>query len=203
MTETATAYLDLSVDDCTAGVVGYDLNPDTGIAWNHELILAVISQYGPKLRIYLSGYLRTPADIDDMMQELYIRLMNYREISDIESIKAFVFTIASNLLKDRARRSYTRAAKCSTSIDGIDIPVEVANPEKILEDQDELEHMYHIIGRLQPNCRKALLLHRDEGLSYKEIALCMGVTVSMVEKHIMEALRELRLALPQYARPSH
>jgi len=48
------------------------------------------------------------------------------------------------------------------------------------------------LAGLKPNTREAFELHRIHGNSYAEIALQMGVSVSMVEKHIMAAIAALR-----------
>lgn len=184
--------------ECLAVEHNYDSVPgaaygnDARSAWQNAVVSEIVTEYGPHLRFYLSRSLRSPEDVEDMLQELYFRVADYADLANVESIKAFVFTIAANLLRDRSRRSYTRAAKCSVSTDTLEIPVETSDPERIIEDRDNLDQAYRVINRLQPNCRKAFLLHRIDGLSYKEIALKMGVTVSMVEKHIIEALKQLR-----------
>ena len=170
----------------------YDTDPAPDISWNHELLAEVIKEYTPRLRIYLSRNLRIYEDVDDLMQELYIRVMMYPDPSNINSIKAFIFTIATNLLRDKSRRSCTRVSMHSVSLDDVDIPVESADPTRILEDRNALKHMEHAIDELQPNCKKAFVESRFEEKSYKEIAFGLGVSVSMVEKHIIEALKQIR-----------
>ena len=49
-----------------------------------------------------------------------------------------------------------------------------------------------VIRALPPRTRDAFLLHRFEDLTYRQIAGRLGVSVSMVEKHIAEALRQLK-----------
>jgi len=191
--ETAGEYIDLGYSDRADTVCSG--NGTSDLTWNNELLSEVIEEYGAKLRIYLANNLRVYEDVDDLLQELYIRLMTYPELEKVESIKSFVFTIAKNLLRDKSRRAYTRAAKLSVSIDSVDIPIESTNPERIALDQDELKRMSRVIALLPPNCKKAFLLHRIDGCSHKEIALNMGVSTSMVEKHIIEARKQVRIAV--------
>ena len=50
------------------------------------------------------------------------------------------------------------------------------------------------LARMSPACRRALLMHRFDGLTYGAIAKCLGVSVSMVEKYISAALVDLRMS---------
>jgi RNA polymerase sigma-70 factor (ECF subfamily) len=43
----------------------------------------------------------------------------------------------------------------------------------------------------EPQTREAFLLHRVEGLSYREIAARLGITAEAVERHVADALYEL------------
>ena len=127
-----------------------------------------------------------------MLQDVFVRVIDYPSLSHVKSTKAFVFIVAANLLKDRNRRSYTQAAKCTTTIDNVELSVETTDPARVFEAREDLLEMSRTLDKLKPNTKKTFLLHRLEGLSHKEIALHMRVTTSMVEKHIMESLKQLR-----------
>ncbi len=159
-----------------------------------QLIINIVEEYGPSLRTYLSRWLRSPHDVEDLLQDVFIRVMNYPNLSTVESTKAFVFIVAANLLKDRNRRSYTKAAKLTTTIDNVELAAETSDPVRVLQGQEDLAKLSRTLDKLKPNTKKAFLLHRLDGHSHKEIALQMRVTTSMVEKHIMEGLKQLRLA---------
>ena len=76
----------------------------------------------------------------------------------------------------------------------MELCTEITDPARVIEAREDLARMAHALDKLKPNTKKAFLLHRIDGLSHKEIALHMRVTTSMVEKHIMEGLKQLRLA---------
>jgi RNA polymerase sigma factor (sigma-70 family) len=65
-------------------------------------------------------------------------------------------------------------------------------PEQVLDVSQRLQRVEQTLAQLKPNTREAFELHRVHGNSYAEIALQMGVSVSMVEKHIMAAIAALR-----------
>ena len=58
-----------------------------------------------------------------------------------------------------------------------------------------LEHLKIVLAELSPRRREALMLHRFEGLSQAQISERMGISISMVEKHIAAALLYLKQRL--------
>jgi len=161
---------------------------------NSKSVLRMVEEYEPGLRQYLSRWLHSPDDVEDVLQDVFVRVLCYSDLNSVESAKAFVFVIAGNLLKDRNRRQYTQASKRTVTIESVELPSEVSDPARIFEARDELRKVDRVLARLRPKTKKAFLLHRLDGFSHKEIAQHMGVTTSMVEKHIMEGLKQLRHA---------
>ena len=105
---------------------------------------------------------------------------------------AFVFTLARNLVRDRARRLHTRAAAQSITLDDIDLSCEQPTPDQWLELAQRLAQVKKALASLKPRTREAFVLHRVHGDSYAAIAIQMDISVSMVEKHIMSAMIALR-----------
>jgi RNA polymerase sigma-70 factor (ECF subfamily) len=134
---------------------------------------------------------RRSADAEDIAQEACARALQVAEPKDIRDPVRYVLRIARNLVVDRLRRR-NREALFLDSLAVADGARDSVDPERILAGKQELERALAAIGRLPPRCREAFVLHRFKGLSYAAIARHMGVSTSMVEKHIAEAM--LRLA---------
>ena len=66
------------------------------------------------------------------------------------------------------------------------------SPEEVVAAREQLASMYQAIEAMPENWRQAFLLHRIRGLSYTEIANAMDVSVSSIEKYIVEALKYVR-----------
>lgn len=146
---------------------------------------------GPLQRFFRS-YRLNADDVADLTQEVFMRLGSTRCPADLHCPDAYVYTLARNLLRDRARRLYTRAAKVSVGIDEVELVCGAATPEEALEHAERLSEVLAILERLKPAARRAFLLHRLHGYSYAEIARATGVSVSMIEKHVMSAILALR-----------
>lgn len=176
----AAASLDLLVQPANAEVEGPDF------------VERIHCEFGGALKRYLLRNLSTEADAEDMLHEVYLRLARCESPLYVHNPKAFVFTTATNLLRDHSRRLATRLERASLSCSDFDLPARTGDPGSALEYQEELARVAVAIGELKPACREAFLMNRFDDLTYVAIAERMGISVSMVEKHVSAALRALR-----------
>jgi RNA polymerase sigma-70 factor (ECF subfamily) len=131
------------------------------------------------------------ADADDVAQEACVRALQVRRPEFVRDPVRYLLRIARNLTVDRAR-SRLREAALIDSLSVVDTGAgDTADPERILAGKQELRRALAAIGSLPPRCREAFILHRFKGFSYAAIARQMGVSTSMVEKHIAEAMLRL------------
>lgn len=70
-----------------------------------------------------------------------------------------------------------------------------ATPERQVVNQDLLERVAAAIDALPPRCREAFVLNRIHGLPHDEVARALGISRSMVEKHVMRGLHACRALL--------
>ena len=134
-------------------------------------------------------------EADDMLQELYIRLIRQVDRAPPTNCKGFLFSAAANLLRDRWRRRAVRKLDQMDSLDGFGGDFkdgEEHDPSLWTEQIEQLERLDGALARVSEKAASAFLCHRVEGCSYADIAVRMGVSVSMVEKYISSALAELR-----------
>lgn len=128
-----------------------------------------------------------------MVQEVFISL--YLKKNDIKhpgNLAGYLFTALRNRILDIIKTDLIHTTHHHQL--GL-LQEQYTSIENQLE-QKELEVMLHkAIGQLPDKCREAFLLSRYEGLSYKEIAQQLDISVNTVEKHIGKALRLLRLQL--------
>lgn len=98
--------------------------------------------------------------------------------------------IARNLALDRLRRRRTEAGTDPTPLPGLVDPV--PSPEIAAASRQRLAAVAAALNELPEATRTAFVLARLDGLSHREVAARLGVSVSMVEKHLIRALAHLR-----------
>ena len=135
--------------------------------------------------------LHNAADVDDAVQDIWLRAHERLADGDIANVAAYLFQTAHSVLADRARRAAVRHQQQHQPMEDHHHPVEGLTPERVLLGRETVRQVADCLGRMPERTRDIFVLHRFEQLSYSEIARNMGISVSAVEKHIMKALRLL------------
>lgn len=169
-----------------------------------QFLADLVSQHGAALEKYLARKMDSPEDAAEVAQEAFLRLHRMQGPEKLDNARAFLFQVASNLAIDQLRRRtlHFRFLKTEKSqFDGgepFDSNAMAASPEQILDARQKLSDIYKAVDELPFKVKQAFLLHRHRGLSYQDIANEMDVSVSSVEKYILEALKHCRKKLAAY-----
>lgn len=143
---------------------------------------------------FLTSRFRDAEEALEVAQEAWIRLMRHDDPEGLENARAFLFQTANNLAIDRVRRAAVEArfVVAETAAMATDA---APSAERAYQSNEELQRIVEALGRLPETTREAFVMHRFRGLPYQEIAEFLGVSTSMVEKHIIRALKQLRAAI--------
>ena len=125
-----------------------------------------------------------PQDASDYLNDAYLRMSEHAS-SPVRNFEAFMVRIAVNLARDDQRRR--RRRNVSTDEDLNAIADASPTPEEMLDVRQRLSAVQATLSRLHPRTRQILLMHRLEGLRYREIAERLGISESAVEKHVAKA----------------
>lgn len=136
------------------------------------------------------------ADIDDIAQEVFLRLLRYGSAEMVEHPQAYLFKVAANVSAEWALRARNRFEHDPRWLDLLvsDDPLDDFFDSKAV--QREIHRALHT---LTPRERQVVKLHFEDGLTHREIALRLGVTLRIVrrdfEKSYAKLRRELRIRL--------
>ena len=160
------------------------------------LITGLVASHGVKLRRFLLLRVRNAADVPDMLQEVYLRMLRVSNVESIRSPEAYLFTVAQHVVQQHSLRQSAAppSVELSEMLNSARAVPDV-DPVLDLDAQQCLEQLQSELDRLSPKLRATFLLHRRDGLSLEEIAERLGISVPMVKKNLMQALVQLRQRL--------
>ena len=148
---------------------------------------AELAPHEAALRAYLHGIAR-PADIDDLVQETYARLLRARERGPIEHPRGLLFATARNAARDLLRRRATAQTFPIAEIDESRVFDDAPGIAEIVSRRQETDLLTAAIAELPPRCREILVLRKLENLSHREIARRLGIAEHTVEAQLTKAL---------------
>ena len=167
----------------------------------NQFLAALVSEHRTALEKYLARKLDSPEDAAEVAQEAFLRLHRMESPQQLDNARAFLFQVATNLAVDQLRRRklhfrFIRVEK-SQAPEGepVDINASAASPEQIIGAREKLKAIYSAVDEMPLKVKQAFLLHRRSGMSYNDIAEEMQVSVSSVEKYILQALKHCRSRL--------
>jgi RNA polymerase sigma factor (sigma-70 family) len=155
------------------------------LAWVYSELLASVSR---KTRCIHRA--------QDVVHDSLLRFVLSGKREDILQPHAYLRAVAGNVLSDHR----TDAARFLSLDDELGtarglLPRESSpSAERLADLQQRLESVQRILDCLPPKCREVFWLCRVEGRSQPEIAACLGISLNMVERHVMRALVDLRTA---------
>ncbi len=158
--------------------------------------LAVLSErYRPGLLRFFARRINTRAEVEDLVQEVFLRLLRRVDLDSIENVQGYVFEVAANVIRDRVRHGQSRAFNRHDAYSEDSHALEDFSPERVLIGRQAIGRVAKALYELPERTRMAFVLHRFEGLHHPEIARRLGVSVSSVEKFVMQALAHVRWRL--------
>lgn len=144
---------------------------------------ALFRRLYPSLFRYLQRMTGDTDAADDIAQESFVRLLG-RDLPEDEA-RLWLFTVATNLFRDRARthkrRERLMAVRPWT-------PTPLPRPDEATETADNVARVRETLSRLAPRDRQMLLM-REEGFRYDEIATVAGVAPGSVGTLLARAAR--------------
>jgi RNA polymerase sigma factor (sigma-70 family) len=154
-----------------------------------EDLHAWVLQYGPALRRY---FLRraNAADVDDLVQEVFLMLQARGATSQIENVEGYLFRTAANVLGQRHRRTSWAWGRQEDpeAVGGL---ADEISPERILIGKEAYDAMMEALRDLPPRSALAFMLFRVDQLPQEDIARRMGISVRAVQALVQRAANRI------------
>lgn len=160
----------------------------------HGIVAGWHSEFGGQLAGFLRRGVRAPEDVQDLAQEVFLRLLRVEKPQLVRSPKAYLYRVAIHVLDEW--RSRERRAHFTSLTD----QEEGERAEDIRGEERQRQTTVDVNRALQalpaPQAA-ALILHWHHGMTYPEIAERLSVTERMVKRYIVKGYAKMRLQLEE------
>lgn len=160
-------------------------------------VAALEKQHGHRLRRFLASRLRHRiADVPDLAQEVFLRLLRVDRHETIRSSEAYLYTIAFHVLHQHAlrRSAIPESVDIAALMDEMESAPDT-DPLAQAETRQQMEELQAALNGLSPKAQAVLLLHRRDGYSLEEIAAKLGFSRANAAKYLGKALLHVRQAM--------
>ena len=176
---------------------------------DEQLVLAIGQGETGALRVLLERYqnplrrlarhmLQDVAGADDAVQDAFIRVFRAaRKFRPTGSAAGWLYRITMNACRDRLRKRKRRAI----SLEQLAREPAAAETPQPMEVSETVQQVRHAVDRLPDRQRTAVLLHRYQGLTHRQIADATGWSTSAVESLLVRAYENLRKTLSHLTHP--
>ena len=154
--------------------------------------------YRPALRNYFRRRGAHPSIMDDLVQEVFVRLVKRAETAksetpshSIENAKGYVMQTASSVWNDHMRHHMRRSQNDHISYEEDAHAVEDFAADRVYEGREAIQRLADILEALPMRTCEVFVLVRIDGMKQKDVAQRLKLSVSAVEKHLMRATAHL------------
>jgi RNA polymerase sigma factor (sigma-70 family) len=152
---------------------------------------AIERTHGRQLRRFLSARMRgAAADVPDLAQEIFLRLLRIKDHDAIRNPQAYLFTVASHVLSQYNLTKLVASKKMAPLQIVSELQAEATAPDPADEIEAE-ERLKGVSAALEHHSSRAyatLVMYRCEGLTLKQIGERLGVTPTMARKYLLRAI---------------
>lgn len=160
------------------------------IKLSDRLITEYYEEYRQSVFFYICRRIEDKDDAEDLIQDAFLRLLEYRMMIRRDTLKYFLFTIVRNLLNDYLRRYYKRQEIDRYLYDTL--PVTTVEPESRMV-ADELRRLEsRRVSALPEQRRKVYIMSRFQDKSADDIAEELNLSKRTVENHLFISRKEVR-----------
>jgi RNA polymerase sigma factor (sigma-70 family) len=150
-----------------------------------------------QLKAYLRGRFPAERDIDDVVQESFVRLLKARATTPIRSVKAFLFRVARNVAIDRHRRSRSGVEVPAADVATHNVIDETADITATIGAIEKERVLATALAALPERAYEVVVLCKFDGLSHGAAAERLGISKRTVDEHVRRGMKRLGNELRQ------
>ena len=163
------------------------------------LVEKLFAEHRRALQTFFYRRIRTKTDAPDLAQEVYVRMLRVNDIHAIRDPERYLYTVASNLVKEYAVLDRWQARGVDLDEASVQHRLgELPTVDAQLDVAQRVARLRTVLGQLSPKCRAAIVLQYRHGLTYEEIGERLNVSPHMVKKYLAQALAHCRRRMARW-----
>lgn len=156
---------------------------------------------------FLARFLDSRVEIEDVLQEAFLKTFEAERSVDIKAPASFLFRTAKNLALNVISQRQRRRTDPVADFEELPVLYDVEllssiDPESQHLIEEQLTQAGEVLDQLTPRAREVFILRKVYGFSHKEIASRLGIAVSTVEKHIASGVLQMKCDNNQVQAPN-
>jgi RNA polymerase sigma factor (sigma-70 family) len=158
-----------------------------------SLVERLFADHRAALQTFFLRRIRSKADAADLAQEVYLRMLRVSDKEAIRNPVHYLYTVANNLVRENA--ALDRRQTSGIDIDEAPAHEQLETLPAFDGDLDATRRVVRlrvVMQQLRPKCRAAVELRFTHGLSYREVAMHLGISPQMAKKYVAQALGHCR-----------
>lgn len=153
-------------------------------------------RYSKALHRFFANRVHNPADVSDLVQKVFVRVIQRNDGEPIENVQGYLFQVAASVLNDEYRRARVRHQDDHESYDEYahDLHSEIS-PERILLGEEAVMRIAAAVKQLPETTRDVYILRVHREFEYAEIARQLEISERGAQRHMARALKYLEEVL--------
>jgi RNA polymerase sigma-70 factor (ECF subfamily) len=147
------------------------------------------------LKTYVRGSFPTIRDVEDVVQESYLRIWKARAEVPIRSVQALLFRVARHIAIDLVRRQRRSPIDVVEDLAALEAPATAPTSIDALVREEKIRLLSEAIDALPDRCREVVILRKLRLLPQREVAARLGISESGVEIQLARGLERCRAFL--------
>lgn len=155
-------------------------------------------QYSKALQRFFANRVSNPSDVGDLVQKVFVRVLQRAQGGPIEHVQHYLFQVAANVLNDEYRRAKSRHEDEHDSYDEAVHPLYCdLSPERILLGEEALARVMKAIRQLPETTRDVYVLRIRQERDFPQIAQMLSISERSAQRHMAKALQFLEAVLKE------
>lgn len=138
---------------------------------------------------FLNYYTRDNSVIEEVVQDVFVKLWEDRETLDIQYIKTYIYNAARNKILNELRDVKNRNILLENWAKR---EIENQEAEDCVDMNEFIQLLQASVETLPANCQEIFRMSREQNMSYKDIASSRDISVKTVEAQMGIALKRIR-----------